>query len=1159
MRPRALVLALALSLIRLVPSVARAQTLAVPAPAGNAPGETVTVIPPTPPLEASLQAPALRPPPPPDLAGLSGRLVTRVTVVVEGSPLGERPVARPSSLAPGATLTASAARRALDSVLATGRFASASIAAEADGVGAQVVLRVVPRRIVAELRANLRGAEVDRDEVTRELDLSPGSEVAADRIPSQIERIRRYFALHGYPRAEVNITTRPAREAGQVTVTLDVVPGEPRVIGARTFNVFGARPEQVAPAEGVYGLGASSRADEPLLDRADSVLQQALRNRGYTRAEVSHDLVVVERLGKRPDVELRVRIDAGPLFVPRFEGNEHYDADVLTSVLGLETETDRSASHLVDKLRTFYQKRGFLDADVRIEARTEAAGGAPGIQLAMFHVNEGKRVRVVSRTYPCLKLDAIRSLGAGGPRSPDAIGNEIDSFLDEDLPGANFFVDPDPRGLGKTVASGASQVATAPRPVPIDLRPSETYFAETYDRAVEHVQELYRNEGFLHAEVGPVEVLRARCDPQSPPGECVPVPLPPRAGDVCAYERGGLPAAIEPLPASFTCRSDRTHGVACAPDVALVIPVRLGPRTRIWDVAFTGVKSVAERAVADAAQLSLGEAASTTKVEDARRRIADWYKELGYYYVDVKAGIEPSADNTRARIRFDVSEGDQVIVRSIRIRGLSRTKESVVRRRIALEVEKPYRTSDVRSTEQRVDTLGVFSSASVSLSDPNVPEARKDVIIDVVERDAQYIEVRPGFSTGEGVRGAFEYGHRNLLGDAWAVTLHLEASYLPNFLILDRGVAANFSRLSTLDRIATRDTLTFAWPEVGLGPAFRAELDGVFVNDLERDFTLQKGAVSGTLYWRPVRQLQVGLGPEFEHNDVFLFNGQNIATYLALPQNEGNADLAALLRVPDGASNVVAGQVTITWDRRDNALNPHRGAYLAAGVEQVNSYPVFLVSSAASPPPQYFAHFFRLTQTFRGYIPITSSVTFASELRLGEVLTTSCRLLGSGAPPNPNQPPPAPNLTPPYCTYEDRLFFMGGYDSMRGWLQDSFIPRDYVDAIAAGQLQCTNNQTNCPGVIVRGGNLMINPRFELRFPVRAPIEGAVFSDLGYLWSDPTQISKYTFLHNIAPRADVGAGVRVDTPVGPLVLDYGINVTRRSYEDFGALHFAIGLF
>ena len=43
------------------------------------------------------------------------------------------------------------------------------------------------------------------------------------------------------------------------------------------------------------------------------------------------------------------------------------------------------------------------------------------------------------------------------------------------------------------------------------------------------------------------------------------------------------------------------------------------------------------------------------------------------------------------------------------------------------------------------------------------------------------------------------------------------------------------------------------------------------------------------------------------------------------------------------------------------------------------------------------------------------------------------------------------------------------------------------------------------------------------------------------------------------RADVGVGMRVLTPVGPLVFDYGINVTKRSYEDFGAFHFAIGLF
>jgi outer membrane protein assembly factor BamA len=69
------------------------------------------------------------------------------------------------------------------------------------------------------------------------------------------------------------------------------------------------------------------------------------------------------------------------------------------------------------------------------------------------------------------------------------------------------------------------------------------------------------------------------------------------------------------------------------------------------------------------------------------------------------------------------------------------------------------------------------------------------------------------------------------------------------------------------------------------------------------------------------------------------------------------------------------------------------------------------------------------------------------------------------------------------------------------------------------------------------------------------VDGAIFSDFGNLWTDPADVLKEPF----RLRADVGAGVRLQTPVGPLVFDYGINVTRLSYEDFGAFHFAIGLF
>jgi outer membrane protein assembly factor BamA len=186
----------------------------------------------------------------------------------------------------------------------------------------------------------------------------------------------------------------------------------------------------------------------------------------------------------------------------------------------------------------------------------------------------------------------------------------------------------------------------------------------------------------------------------------------------------------------------------------------------------------------------------------------------------------------------------------------------------------------------------------------------------------------------------------------------------------------------------------------------------------------------------------------------------------------------------------------------------------------------------------------RLTQTFAGYIPILPRVSLALELRLGEnVRVAPCSYVN-----------PAPNQSNPLCTYPDRLFFMGGFDSMRGWLQDTFIPQDLADQIATNPSLCTSSSNNCL-IPLRGGNLMINPRAELRFPVYGAIDGTVFADFGNLWLDPSYITD----HPITLRADVGPGVRLQTPVGPLVFDYGINVKRRTYEDFGAFHFAIGLF
>jgi outer membrane protein insertion porin family len=1126
----------------------------------SARAQTVVPLPPPPAPRQPAQVPTLGPPA--DLSSFVGKAIARIGVVLEGNVWNDVEVPSIHDVKAGEPLTPQAARRALAELLGTGKFARARATATPEGGGVALVLRAAPRKLIGRLELDLHGARVDRDELLRDASLAEGGELVGADIGETNTRIAAYLALHGYPSARVDLQTRITDDPSRTFVIVDVAPGAPRLVDDRRVYIFGAATEQLTPLAETYAVAPKDRADWPALDAADTSLEQALHSKGWYRADVSHDLVWVGQPEHGGRVVLRVRIDSGPLQVPSFEGNEHYDTEALTAALAIDTETDRSPSHLADRLLTFYQRRGFLDVEVRPEVR---GSDTDPVQLLVFHIQEHARVSVAGRRYPCLKLDAIKHLSNGGPRSPDEIGTEIDSFLEEDLPGVDVLADPDPRVVSMTIGAGSGPIPSGARPAPLELHPDASYVADTYDRAIAHVQELYRNEGFLHAQVGPMQIVRARCHPRSPAKRCIPVPLPAFSPEMCVYGPTGLPLQTQPLDPAMVCRPDAAQGVECAPTMQLVVPIELGPRTHLWDVAFTGLKSMSEQDVATAAQLPLGEPVSTTKVDDARRRLVDWYKELGYAYVDVKYTLEPSLDHTRARLRFDVTEGSQVMVRDIVIRGLYGTHESVVRRRLRLEVGQPYRASYVETTRERIETLGVFSSVTVSLSDPYVPQSNKTVYIDVVEKLPRYIEVRPGFSTGEGVRGTIEYDERNVFGYAIGALFRAQLSYLPDFLILDRQVAQNYQKVP--DRLARRITLSGMFPEVGLGPQFRGQADAIYVRDLERDFALNKISGFGSLIYRPAREFTVTLGQSVEDNDVRLFQFDSLAAFLVC--NSGNPGLSALLRVPDGQSLVVAQRASVAWDRRDNTFNAHSGTFVFLGAELVNSFPegaaiapnvdlqtLQTVCPGMNPEvlkslraaPQAYSHFVRLTQTFAGYIPIPilHNVSLALELRLGEnVRVAACSYVN-----------PAPGQDPTFCTYPDRLFFMGGFDSMRGWLQDTFIPQDYADQIAkpSNPPLCTNSGSNCL-IPLRGGNLMINPRAELRFPIYGAIDGAVFADFGNLWVNPT----YIYDNPISLRADVGPGIRLQTPVGPLVFDYGINVTRRSYEDFGAFHFAIGLF
>jgi outer membrane protein assembly factor BamA len=558
------------------------------------------------------------------------------------------------------------------------------------------------------------------------------------------------------------------------------------------------------------------------------------------------------------------------------------------------------------------------------------------------------------------------------------------------------------------------------------------------------------------------------------------------------------------------------------------MPIKLGPRTTLYDLGFEGSKTLIEVDLAERADLELGGPLSQTDIEAARKRVLQALREDGFAFAEVRALLDFSADRTRARVRFLVTEGERVYVDGIVVRGAKRTNPSLILRRISfvrcprdrrLDDCEPYRASDARKSEERIASLGTFSSVSISLEDPQVPARRKVVVVEVQENIPQYLDLRPGFSTGEGFRGTIEYGHRNLGGAAIQLTLRAQLSYLPDAFIVDQDVKDNWPS-NVSKRLERRDTISIVFPEIGLGPLFRFGLDGIDVRDNARDFGLSKEAAVATLTYRPARTFYSQIGASLEVNDVEIFGKEQKRTleeYLrTLPPGD---QLRRLLLVPEGLTIAVAERISATWDRRDNPFAATRGTLLVAGIEHVHAYPAETNLTTAT------SDFLRLTGTAAGYVRLNQQgLAVALSVRGGRIV----QLLRDSK------------------TYPDRLFFLGGVDSLRGFLQDSVIPQDVATKILSGQFAVES-------VAIRGGDVFINPRLELRIPFSGIWEGGVFLDTGNVWVDPTNFDPFRL------RYSAGAGIRVATPIGPIAFDYGINLIKRDWEDRGNFHFAIGLF
>ncbi len=1054
----------------------------------------------------------------PSLQRFLGRPIEAVRVKMLGSLWHED--VELTSVRPADLFSPELVRRGLRELEATGRFAEAEVAVAEGAEGVIVTYSVRPRRLVAQLR--FEGGPLDTSQLRRALGLGPDDELT-DRVLAQaVAKAKKAYLQAGFPEARVRIAADETDDPLRMLVRLEIKPGPPERVEHVRFRVA---PSPHHPELGRYlsgfGLGEGARMDRRRIEDAVQELQKELIEAGFYEARVS-----AERTARGV---LTVSVHSGPRFSVRIEGAEHFSSDELAARLALDENPDPRPDVLGARLREHYAKVGFLDAMVRFERRESA----DGLRAELFGwVREGERFSVRQRLYPC----------AGDTRTEKELDAEVDGVLTEQFPSIAVASPPNSRALDAALGT----TTTPARAVPLPRAPYSSYSEQAYQAVRSHLEDLYRSEAYLGAEVGPVTLVRRRCAPVSRPSECVvsgPPPLP-------AVDCSAAPADRETV--RQTCVPDPARGVRCEPTGVAVIPVHPGRQAILYDVSLSGNVRYTESELLDIAEFPVGDPARPEDIDAGLQRIQEHYADEAFAFALVDSELELSPDGTRARLVVSINERERVKVSRIEIQGATRTREGLIRSRLSFAAGDFLKRPAILRSQERIESLGVFTSVAIAMEDPGIPAKEKVVVVTVAERLPQYVDIRGGFATADGFRIGFEYGHRNLGGSAIQLLVRSHLGLRPVFLIPEADVRAKYANLvrekglgSLLER---RNTLSLSFPDIGLGPLFRLEVELLDVLDNNRDFGQTKEVGLVQLTHRPNRQLLFYLGATVEYNDAEIFGTEeqirSLEEYVRDNPNLGNT-----VRVPQGQTVAWTQHLRGSWDRRDRQLAALRGTYLGLGVEHVSALPVGEnegVEDTGDPSAEESSafsasqsEFLRYSGRIAGYVPLgPEGLTLALSLRSGII----------------------DHLTQDSRTYPDRLFFVGGVDTIRGYPQDSLVPQDLADRV----LDPTDDLT-ISDVVLRGGDFFINPRAELRIPLGGSFQTAFFLDSGNLWADPGQVDLTRL------RYAVGTGIRVGTPVGPLVFDYGFNLEQllaeldldsgmaRSWEDIGAFHFSIGLF
>ncbi len=492
-------------------------------------------------------------------------------------------------------------------------------------------------------------------------------------------------------------------------------------------------------------------------------------------------------------------------------------------------------------------------------------------------------------------------------------------------------------------------------------------------------------------------------------------------------------------------------------------------------------------------------------LQEGIKQLTKRYQDQGYVLANVVGAPQVSENGVvtlqvvegvveNIRVRFRNKQGSETNSKGQPVRG--RTQPYIITRELQLKPGKVFNRNTVQKDLQRVYGLGLFQDVNVSL-DPGTDPTKVDVVLNVVERNSGSIGAGAGISSSSGLFGTVSYQQNNLNGRNQRLGAEVQEGVRETLFDLrftDPWIAGDPYRTSYTADVFRRQSISliFEGPKQNIVAYDPKTFDPNNASaQTDRPRVVRLGG--GVNFTRPLSkdpfensEWVATAGFQYQRVSITDANG-NVRSQGRLDSTTNPPELVNLSQSGTGEDDLLLLQLGLARDRRNNPLVPTSGSFLRFGLDQ--SAPIGLGNILLT----------RLRGSYSRYVPL-KLLKFSKKPETIAFNVQGGTVLGD---------------LPPY-----EAFSLGGSNSVRGYDE--------------GQLG--------------SGRSFVQTSLEYRFPVFSVISGAVFFDFG---SDlGTSTTPSVLLNKNGTGYGYGIGVRVQSPLGPIRIDYGFNDDGGSRINFG---------